>query len=30
MDEHDLNKNEEFVTAFANRLSESIDSASFE
>ncbi len=30
MDEHTLNKNEEFVTAFANRLCESIDSARFE
>lgn len=30
MDEHALNKNEKFVTAFANRLSEAIDSARFE
>lgn len=30
MDEHALNKNERFVTEFANRLSEAIDSARFE
>mgnify|MGYP006271243367 CR=1 FL=1 len=30
MDEHALNKNEKFVTAFASRLSEAIDSARFE
>jgi hypothetical protein len=29
MEEHTLNKNEEFVTSFANRLSEAITSASF-
>ena len=29
MDEHTLNKNEEFVTAFANRLSDAITSARF-
>mgnify|MGYP003641038666 CR=1 FL=1 len=29
MDEHRLNRNEAFVTAFAKRLSESIDSAAF-
>jgi len=30
MDEHRLNKNERFVTEFAHRLSEAIDSARFE
>ena len=30
MDEHRLNKNERFVTEFAQRLSEAIDSARFE
>ena len=30
MDEHRLNKNEKFVTEFAHRLSEAIDSARFE
>jgi len=29
MDEHRLNRNEAFVTAFAKRLSDAIDSASF-
>lgn len=30
MDEHRLNQNEKFVTEFAHRLSEAIDSARFE
>ena len=30
MDEHTLNRNERFVTEFAHRLSEAIDSARFE
>ena len=30
MDEHQLNRNEKFVTEFAHRLSEAIDSARFE
>lgn len=30
MDEHRLNRNERFVTEFAHRLSEAIDSARFE
>jgi len=30
MDAHRLNKNEQFVTEFANRLSKAIDSARFE
>lgn len=30
MDEHQLNRNERFVTEFAHRLSEAIDSARFE
>jgi hypothetical protein len=30
MDEHRLNRNEKFVTEFAHRLSEAIDSARFE
>jgi hypothetical protein len=29
MDEHKLNRNEAFVTAFAKRLSEAVDSAAF-